>query len=514
MRSIKRRTKKKDFLFYYNYAKDWITANIKITIGAGSALVVVLALILILSGGGTEEVLPATYTLQTEDMPEAVAMNEEEPPLPTVTVEPEESEVARVQERLTELSFMDDDEPMTVFNAVIKEAIQKFQQKHDLEQTGELDEATKAKLFSSEAQKYMITIGDQGNDVNEVQMRLNELGYLKVVTDYYGTDTQAAVKRFQERNGLAVDGAVGDITKEMLYSESAKADAISMGTSGDDVLKLQNRLKELGYLTSTPDGKYGKDTVNAVKAFQQKTGLIADGHVGPATSTAIFSKEAQANAVVLGDNGTSVVNVQKQLISLKYMSGKADGYFGSGTEKAVKEFQKNNKLTADGKVGAMTMNVLLSKNAKSAAKSSGTSSGNSKKESSADSGGTLKEPDEGRVSALLSTAQSLLGTPYVKAGKSPAGFDCSGFVYWCLNSVGVPQGYMTSGSWAKTKKYPKIGSLSKARAGDILVFRGHVGIALGGGQMIDASSGSGQVRITNLNTPYWKRTYLRGFRVL
>ena len=114
---------------------------------------------------------------------------------------------------------------------------------------------------------------------------------------------------------------------------------------------------------------------------------------------------------------------------------------------------------------------------------------------------------------MIAAAESKLGVRYVRGGKGPDKFDCSGFVYWCLNQAGVRQGYMTSGSWAKTEKYPTIGKLSNAQRGDILCFDGHVGIALGGGKMIDASSGAGKIRVTSLSTPYWQKEYICGFRV-
>jgi cell wall-associated NlpC family hydrolase len=72
---------------------------------------------------------------------------------------------------------------------------------------------------------------------------------------------------------------------------------------------------------------------------------------------------------------------------------------------------------------------------------------------------------------------------------------------------------MTSAGWQKTTNYPKIGSLSNAQRGDVLSFRGHVGIALGGGKMIDASSSRGQIRIGNLSTPYWSRNFVAGYRI-
>ena len=118
------------------------------------------------------------------------------------------------------------------------------------------------------------------------------------------------------------------------------------------------------------------------------------------------------------------------------------------------------------------------------------------------------------VSSLISVAKSKLGVKYVRGGKGPNKFDCSGFVYWCLNQIGVKQGYMTSGTWAKCNKYPKVTSLDAVQAGDIICFKGHVGIAIGGGEMIDASHSKGCIRITKLNQNYWHRNFICAYRVL
>jgi cell wall-associated NlpC family hydrolase len=52
------------------------------------------------------------------------------------------------------------------------------------------------------------------------------------------------------------------------------------------------------------------------------------------------------------------------------------------------------------------------------------------------------------------------------------------------------------------------------KAGDIIVFKGHVGIALGNGKMIDCAPSDGGVRIGNLSHSYWQRNFIRGYRVL
>ena len=76
---------------------------------------------------------------------------------------------------------------------------------------------------------------------------------------------------------------------------------------------------------------------------------------------------AQASSIVLekGCYGSDVTKVQKKLITWGYLSGSADGIYGTDTVNAVKKFQRNNGLTADGKVGSSTaakMGVTLSGN--------------------------------------------------------------------------------------------------------------------------------------------------------
>ena len=109
----------------------------------------------------------------------------------------------------------------------------------------------------------------------------------------------------------------------------------------------------------------------------------------------------------------------------------------------------------------------------------------------------------------------------MRGAKGPNTFDCSGFVYWCLNQAGVKQSYMTSVAWRSCTKYQKITSMSDIKRGDVLVFSdtsmatGHVGFYLGNGKMIDAGSGAGKVRITStvLSGSYWPSHFLMAFRI-
>ncbi len=459
-------------------------------------------------------------------------------PTPSPTPEPHPSNmiftegvtapvVAEIQERLMELGYMDADEPTTLYGPITKASIKLFQRQHNLTIDGCVGMETYTLLMSEQATKYTVSIGVEGTDVKELQIRLRELGYLDKATEYFGTETEAAVKKFQERNGLNADGKVGEKTRELLYSEDAKANFFERGEFSEKLKTYQNRLKKLGYLTTDADGKYGNDTEAAVKRFQERNGLIADGYLGPQSIELLMSDSAQANALMIGMKGTDVENVQRRLKELNYLKT-VDGYFGSGTENAVRAFQERNGLSVDGKVGKKTMNVLTSSSAKKAGSSGSSSGSSSGGSSSGSSGGSSSGGSSGssgssgsnvsngaNVETFISVAKSKVGCKYVRGGKGPSTFDCSGFVYWCLNQAGVSQSYMTSSAWQKTTKYQRISSMSSLKRGDVISFKGHVGIYLGNGQMIDASSSEGKIRIcSNIqSSSYWTRNFVCGFRI-
>ncbi|WP_077612738.1 C40 family peptidase [Clostridium sp. Marseille-P2415] len=414
--------------------------------------------------------------------------------------------VASLQERLMDLGFMDNDEPTQYFGSVTEAAVKTYQRQNGLAQDGIVGQETLNSIMSPSAKYYAVSKGVAGDDISRIQNRLYELGYLAnsgQISGSFGDETEAAVKKLQEVNGLNIDGKVGRQTINLLYSDEIKPNFLAYGEKSDVVLSCQQRLKELGYLTTTPDGAYGDDTVTAVKQFQSRNDLVVDGYLGPSTRLALTSAEAQPNGLMLGEQGESVTRIQQLLNKYGYLaSSNVTGYYGEVTEKAVKAFQSNNGLNADGSVGQQTMNKLTGSGVKTAG-SSGSSGGSGK-------GGTVKGGSG--VSGLLSIARSKLGRPYVWGAKGPNSFDCSGFIYWSLNQAGVRQSYLTSSGWRNVGKYTKITSFGSLQAGDIVVVSGHVGIAAGGGKVIDASSSNGRVVERSLSS-WWKNNFICGWRI-
>lgn len=475
-------------------------------------------------GGKAEQTTEPGDVLNVEDNAEHTLAQPTETSEPDIVVRGEHSElIPEVQAKLMELWYMDPDEPTDYFGSITESAIKAFQRRNELDVNGRLDEATYKQLMSVDAKVYMTELGDEGDDVVDIQSRLFELGYL---VDYsrgiFGETTEDAVVEFQEANTLTADGKVGKATKEALYSPDAIGKGYAIGDVGDEIETYQKRLQELGYLTTEPDGVFGKDTQIAVKRFQSQNDLIENGYLGPSTREKLMSDNAVGNALHYGMQGSDVQNVQQRLYELNYLRAKdINGYYTSLTEKAVKLFQKNCGIQQDGKVGRFTMSRLFADDAPKASSpvsgggnGGGNNGGGSGGHGGNNGGGNGGGSDvQSRIERFIRIANNKVGSRYVRGGKGPNVFDCSGFVYWCLNQAGVNQSYMTSSMWAHCSKYQRNNSFGNIKRGDVIVFQGHVAISLGNGMMIDASQSKGQVVIRSYQSNYWRNVFICSFRI-
>jgi N-acetylmuramoyl-L-alanine amidase len=109
----------------------------------------------------------------------------------------------------------------------------------------------------------------------------------------YDEATEHAVRLFQQRRGLSVDGIVGPETYRAINAAKFRLGdrllSLSSGHPfvGDDVAALQDRLLELGFDAGRVDGVFGARTESALRSFQREYGLLPDGSCGPATLRAL-----------------------------------------------------------------------------------------------------------------------------------------------------------------------------------------------------------------------------------
>ncbi|MFJ7857510.1 NlpC/P60 family protein [Peribacillus sp. NPDC097206] len=160
-------------------------------------------------------------------------------------------------------------------------------------------------------------------------------------------------------------------------------------------------------------------------------------------------------------------------------TGSSTTYYGTYSTTAVKNFQKAKGLTADGIAGRNTFNALGVYNINN--------------------------------TSMINYAKTLIGSPYKWAGTTPAGFDCSGFIYYVFQkSQGITLPRTTSQLYGNTGL--KVSTPSK---GDLVFFDtssgktgvSHAGIYIGNNQFIHASSSKG-ITITDMNNSYWAPKYL------
>ena len=228
-----------------------------------------------------------------------------------------------------------------------------------------------ASSSSSSSSTTRLEKGSTGSDVKDLQTKLKKLGYYDAYVDGdYGDTTVAAVKAFQKKYNLTADGIAGKETLKKLDSVYKNADSdkdddsLRMGDSGSAVKDLQTKLKKLGYYSGTVDSTFGSGTYTAVRAFQKKYNLTADGVAGSETLKKLDSAYKNADSdkdddsLRMGDSGSAVKDLQTKLKKLGYYDGTVDSTFGSGTYAAVKAFQKKYNLTADGVAGSETLKKL------------------------------------------------------------------------------------------------------------------------------------------------------------
>jgi peptidoglycan hydrolase-like protein with peptidoglycan-binding domain len=153
------------------------------------------------------------------------------------------------------------------------------------------------KQRKSERQYPTLRRNNQSKEVEYLQYRLWEWGYFKqIVTGFFGSDTENAVKRFQHDRDIFPSGIVDAQTWDAIEKRASippivpqrcNRPTLQLGSEGKNVRDLQQRLYDLGYLKIRPSGYFGEASKLAVIRFQQRQDLPATGIVNARTWEAL-----------------------------------------------------------------------------------------------------------------------------------------------------------------------------------------------------------------------------------
>lgn len=158
----------------------------------------------------------------------------------------------------------------------------------------------------------------------------------------------------------------------LILAPCASARSYGPDDQAQEIALIQEALEELDFYYADITGKYGKRTQAAVKKFQKRYGLEQSGIADEETQRMIFAKagveapqssDEQANVygsetLREGSRGDAVRLLQENLTLLEFYSGSITGSYGRLTKEAVRRFQKEHDLSADGMAGPRTFKKL------------------------------------------------------------------------------------------------------------------------------------------------------------
>lgn len=335
-----------------------------------------------------------------------------------------------------------------------------------------------------------LRLGDDNASVQALQRRLTDLGYLDsdMPGSTYNESIASAVVLFQRSCNMEQTGVADNATQASLYGDQAQMYRIKRSDTGTDVLRLQQRLTELGYYDDRANGYFGPNTEQAVMMFQAINDLSVSGELDFDAWTILYSEDALPNPAFATDEPTAAPTIRSTVRR-------------SASAQSAKPTKKTTpKATAKKtpKPGATATDRKTPTPKPTAIKTS---------------------PGKKTYANVVAAAQDQLGKPYVWSTEGPDSFDCSGLVYYCLKQSGHSVSRKSAKGFSQNGSWQLISSMSDLKAGDLVFFKSdskdsvnHTGICISSSTMIHASSSKGKVVKSSLHQSYWERNFVCGRR--
>lgn len=241
------------------------------------------------------------------------------------------------------------------FGSYTEKRVKQFQKNNGLKITGEIDRRTKNKINKNFASIYQK--GGKHPNIKKLKRRLNRLGFSGIkVTDYFGSFTEKRVRDFQKYYRLSVTGKANLDTLDHLQITVSSPFQREKRHSQTKTLKKQ--LNKLGFGNIKVTTLYGSFMEKRMKDFQRYYGLKAHGIADSRTWAKI--DEILSIPYQRGQRHQNTIKLKKKLNNLGFSGIKETDYYGSFTEKRVKQFQKSHNLPVSGIADEKTIATMQS----------------------------------------------------------------------------------------------------------------------------------------------------------
>ncbi|MGX4600812.1 C40 family peptidase [Faecalimicrobium sp. JNUCC 81] len=375
-------------------------------------------------------------------------------------------------------------------------------------------------------------IGKSGAWVN---VKYNgKVGYVHgdYVSTSNNTSTDNTIKSTKVVNGNSVNFRTGPSTSNSSIGKLNKGTEVGFISESNGWAKISYNGK-IGYMSSQYLSNKGNAPSgdNSVKSTKVVTENSVNFRTGPSTSNSSIGKLNKGTEVgfISESNGWSKISYNGKIgyMSSQYLSNKGNAPSGDNSVKSTKVVTENSvnfrtgPSTSNSSIGKLNKGTEVGFISESNGWSKISYNGKIGYMSSQYLGdkGSSNVPSSQKADKVIEFAKTLLGKPYVWGAEGPSSFDCSGFTQYVFKkSVGVsiPR---VSRDQAKFGQYINKSDIKK---GDLISFDtdgsnngqvSHIGIYMGNGQFIHASSSKKKVIISDMNA-YYNNAYVNARRVL
>ncbi|MBC5635703.1 peptidoglycan-binding protein [Ornithinibacillus sp. BX22] len=288
-----------------------------------------------------------------EQVTEEYHENDESINLQSLQVAASTEEAVEIQEKLVKLGFLSNEHVTGLLDEHTVKAVKELQKYYGLPESGNIDETTSLKM--DEVLSSPFQVSKSHSDTVSYKKYLVILGYAKFTNpnEYFGSQTEQAVKDFQRDQGLPVSGIIESNTGVRL--KDLATGPLQNGMYRDDAIEFKKNLEKLGFISwkSPPNNYFGSSTEQALTVLQNYYGLTETGIVDEATLAKV--EEVLASPFQSGKNHSETVQLKEYLTILGYADFKnPTTYYGAQTSAAVKDFQKAEGLAVSGIIEPVT----------------------------------------------------------------------------------------------------------------------------------------------------------------